>query len=169
MRLGERLKREPDPAPLQVSTSLAFCKASSSRRMMTGLVLTLPARSGGRDPVALLVSEDGQHVNGHGKTATGSHKLENKVTSKITFVNQNLPRMAGPVVIIWHRPNDEETVSMWKAVVAAKNLNSFLRNFREQADSKIGIKPDTGCAFWSAGAGGRHALWNDLRWRDERV
>ena len=45
MRPGERLRREPDPAPLQVSTSLARCKDNSSRRIMTGLVLTLPARN----------------------------------------------------------------------------------------------------------------------------
>src|ERR1022692_2408224 len=44
MRPGARLSREPDPAPLHVSTSLARCKDSSSRRTMTGLVLTLPAR-----------------------------------------------------------------------------------------------------------------------------
>ena len=34
---------------------------------MTGFVLTLPAKKGGRDPVALLVGQDGQHVDGHGE------------------------------------------------------------------------------------------------------
>ena len=43
MRPGERDRREPAPAPLRVSTNLAFCKARSSRRMMTGLVFTLEA------------------------------------------------------------------------------------------------------------------------------
>src|SRR5437773_792642 len=43
MRAGERLKREPKPTPLRVSTSLACCSVSNRRRMTTGLVLTLCA------------------------------------------------------------------------------------------------------------------------------
>src|SRR5678815_2406818 len=43
MRPGDRFNREPGPAPLQVSTSFARCKASRSRRTITGFVLTLLA------------------------------------------------------------------------------------------------------------------------------
>ena len=43
MRLGERLNREPDPAPLRVSISLARCNESNNRRMMTAFVFTLLA------------------------------------------------------------------------------------------------------------------------------
>ena len=43
MRPGDRFNREPEPAPLQVSTSFARCKASRSRRTITGFVLTLLA------------------------------------------------------------------------------------------------------------------------------
>ena len=45
MRAGERLSRDPDPAPLRVSTSFARCKANNSLRTMTGLVLMLPANN----------------------------------------------------------------------------------------------------------------------------
>jgi hypothetical protein len=40
---GARLKREPNPGPFLVSTSLAAWSASKSRRIITGLVLTLEA------------------------------------------------------------------------------------------------------------------------------
>ena len=45
-------------------------------------------QKGGRDSIALFVCEDGQHVNGHGKTATGSHRLQIIVTAVLTVVNR---------------------------------------------------------------------------------
>src|SRR5579871_2125608 len=43
MRCAERLNREPAPTPLRVSISFASFNDSSSRRMITGFVFTLPA------------------------------------------------------------------------------------------------------------------------------
>ena len=60
-----------------------FRRGAGFRPMAARLLDKLRRR---RDPVPFLVGKDGQHVNGHGKAATGSHILSSRVTVNITTV-----------------------------------------------------------------------------------
>src|SRR5438552_15826076 len=84
MRPGARLRRDPAPAPLPVAMNPAACNKSSSLRMTTGLVLTLPASNADVTASPSLYARTASTC-----TATANRQLvrmEHNVTDVVTFV-----------------------------------------------------------------------------------
>lgn len=87
MRRGERLKREPArPVTGIRQFSPLQCQQQAANNDRAGIDAPGQRREG--HSVAFVVSEDVQHMNGHGKTATGLYIRRLNVTIHITHVNR---------------------------------------------------------------------------------
>ena len=76
---------------------------------MTGFVLTLAARQAEVGSVALLVSEEGEDVDGHGEAATGSHQAAINVTPSITLSRAYMQSRRCPFGVAVRNPEPDRS------------------------------------------------------------